>query len=82
MRFSYKEQREYQTIDEDIEKLNRELDEVRGELERNASDAAKVTELVEYIEELEAKLFEREERWLYLSEKAEQIEKDKKSRQQ
>ena len=76
MRFSYKEQREYQTIDEDIEKLNRELDEVRGELERNASDAAKVTELVEYIEELEAKLFEREERWLYLS------EKDKKSRQQ
>ena len=82
LRFSYKEQREYQTIDEDIEKLNRELDEVRGELERNASDAAKVTELVEYIEELEAKLFEREERWLYLSEKAEQIEKDKKSRQQ
>lgn len=48
-------------------------------MERNASDAAKVTELVEYIEELEAKLFEREERWLYLSEKAEQIEKIKKA---
>lgn len=82
LRFSYKEQREYQTIDEDIEKLNRELNEAKSELEKNASDAAKVAELVEYMEELEAKLSEKEERWLYLSEKAEQIEKNKKSKQQ
>ena len=76
-RFSFREQREYDTIDSDIASLEEQIAETEKEIVKNASDYVKLQELSELKESLESKLEEKMERWVYLNELAERIEKER-----
>ena len=79
LRMSYKEQREYETIDQRMEELQEKLGEIDAQIERHASDFVKLTELAGEKEATERLLSEAEERWLYLTDLAERIEAQKKA---
>lgn len=79
LRMSFKEQRDYDTIDARIEVLNEKLAEIDVLIEKNASDFVKLTELAALKEKTEQELAEAEERWLYLTDLAERIEAQKKA---
>lgn len=72
-RFSYKEQREYEEIDELIARAEEELKKIKMKVNGAASDYQKLQELVRVQRELEHKLEELLERWTYLNELAEEI---------
>ncbi len=74
LKFSYHEQREYDTIDEDIEKLEEKISEVEQLMEENSSQYTKLADLTAQKEELEQQLNEKMERWVYLNDLAERIE--------
>ena len=78
LRMSYKEQKDYETIDARMEQLQDELERLDGEIEKNASDFVKLTELTQKREQTQKALDEAEERWLYLTDLAERIETQKK----
>ncbi len=78
LRMSYKEQREYETIDQKMAELQAKLEEIDAQIERHASDFVKLTELAGEKEKTERLLSEAEERWLYLTDLAERIEAQKK----
>lgn len=73
MKFTYKEQREYETIDEDIAKLEEKLASIERQITANATNSVKLRELMEKQENCATKLEEKEERWMYLNELAEQM---------
>ena len=73
LRFSYKEQREYDTIDADIAALEEKLAGVEAEMERQATDYAALERLTADQEALEMALDQKMERWVYLNELAERI---------
>ena len=79
LRMSYKEQRDYETIDARMAQLQGELEALDRQIERNASDFVKLTELTQKREAVRLALDEAEERWLYLTDLAERIEAQKKS---
>lgn len=64
---SYKEQRDYETIDQKMEQLQKDLEELDRQIEQNASDFVKLTELTQKREAAQQALDEAEERWLYLT---------------
>lgn len=72
-KFSYKEQREYETIDEEIADLEARLAEIEEEMQKNATDFPKLAKLTEEKEQLDTQLAAKMERWEYLSELAEKI---------
>ena len=78
LRMSFKEQRDWETIDARIEDLNNKLVEIDEQINRYASDFVKLTELSALKEKTEQELAEAEERWLYLTDLAERIEAQKK----
>ena len=78
LRMSYKEKREYETIDQKMAELQAKLEEIDAQIERHASDFVKLTELAGEKEKTERLLSEAEERWLYLTDLAERIEAQKK----
>ena len=78
LRMSFKEQRDYETIDARIEALNEKIESIDADIARNASDFVKLTELAALKEKTEQELAEAEERWLYLTDLAERIEAQKK----
>ncbi|MGN0997357.1 MAG: ABC-F family ATP-binding cassette domain-containing protein [Candidatus Ventricola sp.] len=78
LRMSFKEQREYETIDQTIESLNERLTQLDAQIAQHASDFVKLTELARQKEETEQRLAQAEERWLYLTDLAERIEAQKK----
>ena len=75
LKFTYKEQREYETIDDDIATLENKLETIERQIEANATNSVKLKELLEEQEEVQAKLDEKMERWVYLNDLAERIEK-------
>ena len=75
LKFTYKEQREYETIDDDIAALENKLETIERQIEANATNSVKLKELLEEQEEVQAKLDEKMERWVYLNDLAERIEK-------
>lgn len=79
LKFSYKEQREYETIDEDIAKLEETIEQLEGAIAENANSYTKLQELMEQKEVAEQQLEEKMERWVYLNDLAEKIEEQKKS---
>ena len=79
LRMSFKEQRDYETIDARIEELNNKLEEIDEQINQYASDFVKLTELSALKEKTEQELAEAEERWLYLNDLAERIEAQKKA---
>ena len=76
-RFSFKEQREYETIDSDIASLEEQITAAEKDIAANASDYVKLQELSDLKTSLEAQLEEKMERWVYLNELAEKIEKER-----
>lgn len=80
LKFSYMEQREFETIDEDIAALESEIDDVNNAINGAGSDFVKLQELTSKKDELEASLEEKMERWMYLNDLAEQIEAQKKNK--
>lgn len=73
LKFSYKEQREYETIDADIAALEEKLESVERQIEANATNSVKLKELMEEQERMNALLEEKMERWVYLNDLAEKI---------
>ena len=76
---SYREQREYETIDARMEALQKKLEEIDAQIAQAASDYVRLTELAALREQTEQELAQAEERWLYLTDLAERIEAQKKS---
>ena len=77
LKFSYKEQREYETIDDDIAKLEEELERLDSDMMKNATNSVKLSELTKEKEEKEMLLEEKMERWVYLNDLAEKIKEQK-----
>ena len=73
LKFSYKEQKEYETIEDDIAALELKLEDLDNEMAENATNAAKLRELVEKKENAEKMLEEKMDRWEYLEELAAKI---------
>lgn len=74
LKFSYKEQREYETIEEDIQNLEEKILSLEKEMEESASNYSRLTELNQEKETAEMALLEKMERWEYLENLAAQIE--------
>ena len=77
LKFTYKEQREFETIDDDIAALEEKLANIEAQMEEYASSYTKLTELTAEKEAVEAELEEKMERWEYLNDLAEKIEAQK-----
>ncbi len=73
LKMSYKEEREYAAIDEDIAALEDDLERIERQIEANATNSVKLKELLEEQEKAQAALDEKMERWVYLSDLAERI---------
>ena len=72
-KFSYKEQQEFDTIDEKIEQTETKLAQIKIDMEKNAADFVKLAELTKEEERLNSLLEELMERWAYLNELAEEL---------
>lgn len=77
LKFTYMEQKEFETIDTDIEALENAIEEAEAEILSNAKDFVKLQEISKKKEELQQQLEEKMERWVYLNDLAEQIEAQK-----
>ena len=73
LKFSYNEQKEYETIEEDIEALETRIAEIEKEILKNSRDFVKLNELSKEKEEREEALMLKMERWEYLEELAAKI---------
>jgi len=73
LKFSYKEQREFETIDEDIAKLEAKIEKLEEQMEANATNSVKLKELIAEKETVEAQLEEKMDRWVYLNDLHERI---------
>jgi ABC transport system ATP-binding/permease protein len=79
LKLSYKDQREYDTIEGDIALLEARLEAIEEESAKAASDYTKLNTLLAEKEQLEKALEEKMERWMYLSELVEQIKEQNES---
>ena len=77
LKFSYKEQRDFDTIENRVAELEEKLAQLEKEIAANASDYTKVTELMDTQAKTQQELDEATERWLFLQEKWEQIQAQK-----
>ena len=74
LKFSFKEQREFDTIDGDIANLEAQIAENQKAQMAAGSDYAKLQELSDQLAELETQLEYKTERWMYLTELKEKID--------
>ena len=72
LKFTYKEQKEFETIDDDIAKLEEKIEQLDEEIMENATNSGKLAELTEQKESAQAELDEKMDRWVYLNDLAEQ----------
>ncbi len=73
LKFTYMEQKEYETIDDDIALLEAQIEEFEQEMLKNATNSAKLSEILAKKEATEQVLEEKMERWVYLNDLAERI---------
>jgi ATP-binding cassette subfamily F protein uup len=73
LKFSYKEQKEYDTIDEEIAKLEEKLSQLDEEITKAATQYGRLNELTKEKEAAEAELETKMNRWVELNELAERI---------
>jgi len=78
LKFSFKEQREFEEIDQVIEELENSIGQLDQDIEKNAADFVKLQELLKEKEHTEKLLEEKYDRWTYLNELNEAIENSKK----
>ena len=79
LKFTFKEQREYETIDDEIAALEEKIEKLDQDIMANATNSGKLNELTKAKEQAEAELEEKMERWVYLNDLAEKIEAQKKA---
>lgn len=77
IKFTYKEQKEYETIDDDIEKLEQRIAQLDEQIEAAVTQYGKLNELMKEKAEVEASLEYSMERWVYLNDLALKIEESK-----
>ena len=77
LKFTFKEQREYDTIDDDIAALEEKIEKLDRDMMANATNSLKLSEITAEKEKAEAELEEKMERWVYLNDLAEKIEEQK-----
>lgn len=80
LKFSFKEQREFETIDEEIMTLEEKIEELDSLMAKHASEYGRLQELMEEKSKVEEELAFKYERWEYLNELAAQIEENKKNK--
>ena len=73
LKLSYQEQREYDTIEDDIATLEQRIEENKIAMEKNASNSSELQRLYEEQEQLEQTLAEKMDRWMYLEDLVAQI---------
>ena len=73
LKFTYKEQKDYETIESDIAELEEKISALEKEIEASARDFVKLNQLMAEKEELETALGEKMDRWMYLEELAAKI---------
>ncbi len=74
LKFTYQEQKDYETIESDIAKLEEQIEAYEQEIPKYSRDFVKLNELMQKKEECEARLEEKMERWMYLEDLAARIE--------
>ena len=77
LKFTYKEEREYAVIDEDIARLEEKIARLENDMMANATNSVKLREIMADKEAAEKQLEEKMDRWVYLNDLAEQIEAQK-----
>ncbi|MBQ8831816.1 MAG: ABC-F family ATP-binding cassette domain-containing protein [Oscillospiraceae bacterium] len=77
LKFSFKEQREFETIDDTIAETEGRIEALEAEIEINAADYVKLSELMAEKEALSAELERLMDRWMYLNELNEKIQAQK-----
>lgn len=73
LKFTYKEQKDYEIIEAEMANLEEKIAELDKEIEKSAHDFVKLNQLMEEKEEAETVLEEKMERWMYLEELAAKI---------
>lgn len=73
LKFSFKEQREFNTIDDDIAELEKKIADTDSEISENFSNYVMLQELTDLKTSLEAELADKMDRWVYLNDLAERI---------
>ena len=73
LKFTYKEQKDYETIEADIAKLEEKIEYLDEQMVANATNSVKLQELMSEKEEAEKTLEEKMDRWMYLEELAAKI---------
>lgn len=73
LKFSYKEQKEYETIEQDIADMEQQIADLEASIPNYASDFVKLQEINQKTEGLKAALEEKMDRWMYLEELAAKI---------
>ncbi|MGI6679202.1 MAG: ABC-F family ATP-binding cassette domain-containing protein [Dehalobacterium sp.] len=77
LKFTFKEQKEYETIDDEIEVLEDSLNKLHHKINEAGGDYLLLQELLKQAEVLEGELEAKIERWTYLNELAEKIQQSK-----
>ena len=77
LKFTYQENKDYETIEADIETLEQKIQQCDLDMAANSTDFVKLNQINQEKEQLEQQLLEKMERWEYLMEKAEQIAQQK-----
>ena len=73
LKFTYKEQKEYESIDDDIAALESDIERIDSEMAKCATDYGKLNDLSKEKTEKEKQLEEKMDRWVYLNDLAERI---------
>lgn len=73
LKFTYREQKDYETIEADMAALEEKIAELDQAIEASAHDFVKLNQLMAEKEEAETALEEKMERWMYLEELAAKI---------
>lgn len=79
LKFTYAEQKEYDTIDDDIASLESKIEELDGEIAGAATQYSRLNELMQEKADIEAQLEHMMDRWVYLNDLAEKIEAQKQN---
>ncbi len=74
LKFSYQEQKEYETIEETVAALEEKISQIEKDMERYATDFIELNKLVQEKEMTENQLQEKMDRWMYLEELNEKIQ--------
>ncbi|OSB11768.1 ABC transporter [Paraclostridium bifermentans] len=77
LKFTFNEQREFDTIDDDISSLENKIQSIDDNLDKYSTDFTKLQEMLDEKSKLEKELEFKYERWEYLNNLAEEIDSNK-----